>query len=224
MLPMVRILVVEDDRQIRDTIVGFLERDGYEVLVAGDGTKALEMARQAVDLVLLDVMIPKPDGLDVTRILRSTSAIPILIVSARAEESDRVAALELGADDYLTKPFMPRELLARVKALLRRSRLPSYVGRGIGPLLIDAEARAVWLDGEPIETTPREYSLLKTLASAPGKNFTREELLDRAWGTEFEGDGRRVDNYIHRLRGKLKRQGRPDLIRSIWGVGYKLES
>lgn len=221
---MARILVVEDDWQIRDTIVRFLERDGYDVLVAGNGTRALELARDGVDLVVLDVMIPKPDGLDVTRILRSASAIPILIVSARGEESDRVAALELGADDYLTKPFPPRELMARVKALLRRSRLPSFASKGAGPLLIDVDARAVLLEGAPVEVTPREYALLKTLASAPGKNFTREELLDSAWGPEYEGDLRRVDNYIHRLRGKLKRDGRPDLIRSIWGVGYKLES
>lgn len=221
---MARILVVEDEWQIRDTLVRFLERDGYQVLMAENGRKALQLAQQDVDLVVLDIMIPKPDGLDVTRILRSRSAVPILIVSARGEESDRVAALELGADDFLTKPVPPRELLARVKALLRRSRWPSYSSKIAGPLRIDMDARQVFLDEEMIEMTPREYGLLATLASMPGKNFTREELLERAWGAEYDGDLRRVDNYIHRLRAKLRREGKPDLLRSIWGVGYKLES
>lgn len=218
------ILVVEDELQIRELICRYLESDGYAVLTATTGEEALRMARQGVELVVLDIMIPRPDGLDVTRILRSTnSGLPILIVSARGEESDRVAGLELGADDYLTKPFPPRELLARVKALLRRSRMPSYESRQTGPLVVDPEARTVRLEGELVEVTPREYDLLKTLIQTPGKNFTREELLDRAWGPEYVGDLRRVDNYIHRLRSKLKRENQPDIIRSIWGVGYRLE-
>lgn len=217
------ILVVEDEAQIRDLIVRYLERDGYNVLTAGTGTEALEKVHNGVELVVLDIMIPRPDGLDVTRKIRARSALPILILSARGEEADRVAGLELGADDYMTKPFPPRELMARVKALLRRSRMPSFESKETGPLLIDPDARTVKLEGELIEVTPREYDLLKTLAFAAGKNFTREELLDRAWGPEYIGDLRRVDNYIHRLRAKLKRDGKPDLIRSIWGVGYRLE-
>ena len=218
------ILVVEDEAEIRELISRYLERDGYRVLTAKTGDEALEKARgNAVDLVVLDIMIPRPDGLDVTRIIRSTSALPILIVSARGDEADRVAGLELGADDYLTKPFPPRELLARVKALLRRSKMPSYESKQAGPLVIDPEARTVQFEGKLVEVPPREYDLLKTLAFAPGKNFTREELLDRAWGPEYVGDFRRVDNYIHRLRTKLKREGKPDVIRSIWGVGYRLE-
>lgn len=218
------ILVVEDELQIRELISRYLENAGYNVLTAQNGNEALEKTRTGgVDLMVLDIMIPRPDGLDVTRIVRSASALPILIVSARGEEADRVAGLELGADDYLTKPFPPRELLARVKALLRRSRMPSYESKQTGPLVIDPEARTVSLEGEIVEVTPREYDLLKTLAYSPGKNFTREELLDRAWGPEYIGDLRRVDNYIHRLRSKLKRDGKPDLIRSIWGVGYRME-
>lgn len=218
------ILVVEDETEIRELITRYLERDGYRVLTAKTGDEALDKARSsAIDLVVLDIMIPRPDGLDVTRIIRSTSALPILIVSARGEEADRVAGLELGADDYLTKPLPPRELLARVKALLRRSKMPSYESKQAGPLVIDSEARTVQFEGKLVEVTPREYDLLKTLAYAPGKNFTREELLDRAWGPEYVGDLRRVDNYIHRVRTKLKREGKPDVIRSIWGVGYRLE-
>jgi DNA-binding response OmpR family regulator len=219
---MPKILVVEDEVEIRELISRYLERDGYSVLTATTGDEALAKS-QSVDLIILDIMIPRPDGLDVTRIVRATSEVPILIVSARGEEADRVAGLELGADDYLTKPFPPRELLARVKALLRRSRMPSFESRLTGPLVIDSEARTVTLEGSLMEVTPREYDLLKTMASTPGKNFTREELLDRAWGPEYVGDLRRVDNYIHRLRTKLKRDGKPDLIRSIWGVGYRLE-
>lgn len=220
---MSKILVVEDEAQIRELIVRYLERDGYSVVTASTGDEAIARAKDGVDMIVLDIMIPRPDGLDVTRIVRATSAVPILIVSARADEADRVAGLELGADDYITKPFPPRELLARVKALLRRSRMPSFESKQAGPLVIDTESRTVTLEGELLEVTPREYDLLKTMASTPGKNFTREELLDRAWGPEYVGDLRRVDNYIHRLRAKLKREDQPDLIRSIWGVGYRLE-
>ncbi|MGE0494890.1 MAG: response regulator transcription factor [Vulcanimicrobiota bacterium] len=218
-----KILVVEDEPEIRDLLVHYLHKDGYHVLTASSGSEALEKARQGVALVILDIMIPRPDGLDVTRILRSSSAVPILILSARGEEADRVAGLELGADDYMTKPFRPRELLARVKALLRRSAMPAFTSVESGPLAIDLDNRTVRLEGELLELTPTEYELLRTLAGAPGKNFTREELLDRVWGVEYVGDLRRVDNYVSRLRQKLKREDGPDLIRSIWGVGYRME-
>ena len=153
------ILVVEDEVQIRELIGRYLERDGYRVLSARTGDEALDKAKSGgIDLVVLDIMIPRPDGLDVTRILRSTSAVPILIVSARGEEADRVTGLELGADDYLTKPFPPRELLARVKALLRRSRMPSYESRVAGPLVIDHEARTVHREGELVEGTGKVFA------------------------------------------------------------------
>lgn len=222
-MSMSKILVVEDDLQIQELIGKYLKNSGYQVETATSGDEALEKFQDGIDMLILDIMMPGPDGLDVTRLIRATSSVPILMVSARAEESDRIVGLELGADDYLTKPFPPRELLARVKALLRRSRLPSFKSQQSGPLLIDRHDRTVTLEGELLEVTPKEYDLLKTMAGAPGKNFTREELLDRVWGADYVGDVRRVDSYIHRLRTKLKREDKPDLIRSIWGVGYRLE-
>ncbi len=218
-----RILVVEDDREILDIIRSYLVEDGYEVLTATDGHAALEQVAQEVELVVLDLGLPGIDGLEVTKRVRAKSPVPILIVSARGEGADRVCGLELGADDYLTKPFMPRELVARVRALLRRSRLPSFSPAKAGPLTLDFDNRRVLLDGKRIDLTPREYDLLKTLAGAPGKNFTREELLDRVWGTEYVGETRRVDLYISKLRAKLDRPDRPAPIRSVWGVGYRYE-
>lgn len=220
---MSRILVVEDEPEILNVISTYLQRDGHEVLCAGDGEQALKLARLGVDLVILDVMIPKPDGLEVTRLLRLASPVPILIVSARGEETDRVVGLELGADDYLTKPFTPRELLARVKALLRRSQMPSMSSIEHRRLVIDPESRRVKVDGELVELTNREYDILRTMAAVPGKSFTRDELINQVWGPEYLGETRRVDNYISRLRGKLKHPEKPELIRSIWGVGYRLE-
>ena len=218
--------MVDDEEEIRDILRRFLERDGFEVVLARDGHEALKMARNPVDLIIQDLMIPGPDGLEVTREVRKTSHVPILILTAKGEEADRVTGLELGADDYLTKPFSPRELLARVKALLRRSRLPAASAapaKASGPVRIDEEARRVYLDDEPLELTPREYDLLRVLAGAPGKNFTRDELLDRVWGPEYTGDTRRVDVHISNLRDKLRKPGWAGPIRSIWGVGYRYE-
>lgn len=218
------VLVVDDHADIRSLVSDYLKASNFSPVCAADGREALSvMERTQVDLVILDLNMPGCDGFEVCRQIRRDSAVPILVLSARTEDLDKILMLELGADDYLTKPFPPRELLARVKALLRRSRMPSYESKQTGPLVVDPEARTVSLEGEIVEVTPREYDLLKTLAYSPGKNFTREELLDRAWGPEYIGDLRRVDNYIHRLRSKLKREGRPDIIRSIWGVGYRLE-
>lgn len=216
-----RILVVEDDGDIRDVIRRYLEAHGFEVVVAADGAEALTRAAGGVDLVVLDLQLPKVDGLEVVRRLRESSPLPILIVSARGDGEDRVAGLELGADDYLTKPFLPRELVARVKALLRRSRLPATSARKLGPLVIDPEARRVTLEGEPVELTPREYELLRILSQTPGKTFSREELLDRVWGHDYFGETRRVDLHISRLRNKISRPGRPAPIHSVWGVGYR---
>lgn len=217
-----RILVVDDDSQIRGFVRRYLESDGYAVVEAGNGRDALQVAQQGIDLVILDFMMPGLDGFDVARNLRKGSEVPILMLSARAEEVDRATGLEIGADDYLPKPVSPRELMARVKALLRRSRISGAAAAKA--LQIDSEARQVWLRGERLELTPREYALLKTLASTPGKNYTREELLNRVWGPEYMGDTRRVDVHISNLRDKLSRAGEPPMIRSVWGVGYRFEA
>jgi two-component system response regulator ResD len=218
-----RVLVVEDDAEIREVMRRYLEDHGYEVAVAMDGQQALDRVQNGVELIILDLQLPRVDGFEVLSRLRQTSAIPVLIVSARGDGADRIAGLELGADDYMIKPFLPRELVARVKALLRRSRLPSTTSVNAGPVVVDAVARRVTLDGEEVELTPREYDLLKVLAQSPGRTFSREELLDRVWGAEYIGDTRRVDIHISKLRSKLTREARPSPIRSVWGVGYRYE-
>lgn len=223
MNPRPRVLVVEDDFEIREVINRYLGDHGFQVILAQDGPQALDLVRQDVELVVLDLGLPSMDGLEVVQRLRATSAIPILIVSARGEGADRITGLELGADDYLVKPFLPRELVARVKALLRRSRLPASGSVGVGPLVVDAVARRVLLEGEEVELTPLEFELLKILAQSPGRTYSREELLDRVWGEEYLGDTRRVDIHISKLRTKLTRGSRPSPIRSIWGVGYRYE-
>ena len=205
----------------------FLEQDGFAVIPATDGPTALELVKQPLDLVILDIGLPGLDGLEVTRRVREFSPIPILIVSARGDGADRVLGLEFGADDYLVKPFLPRELVARVRALLRRSRMhssPPLAGTPGPGVSVDLEARRAFVEGEPIDLTAQEYELLKTLLGAPGKNFTREELLDRVWGDDYMGQSRRVDLCVGRLRAKLERPGKPAPIRSIWGVGYRFEA
>lgn len=222
---MPRILVVEDETQIQELIGRYLHQNGFEVVNAATGPEGLKKAAEGVDLIILDLMLPGLDGLEVLRQLRSSGSLtPIIIVSARGEESDQVVGLEVGADDYMTKPFRPRELVARVKATLRRSKMPSVESVQAGPLVVDPEARTVRLDGELVELTPREYDLLKTLAMAPGKNFSREELLDRVWGPDYYGQARRVDMYVSKLRAKLSKPGKPAPIRSVWGVGYRIET
>ncbi|MEW6278936.1 MAG: response regulator transcription factor [Candidatus Eremiobacterota bacterium] len=216
-----QILLVEDDREVREVVARYLQDHGFGVCTAGDGPEALKQVDRA-DLVVLDLGLPTLDGLEVLRRIRASNPIPILILSARGEGADRVTGLELGADDYLTKPFLPRELVARVKALLRRVPAAAPVPAG-GALVIDTEARRVTLEGEPVELTPTEYELIRVLSGAPGKTFSREELLDRVWGDEYVGETRRVDLQVSRLRAKLTRPGRPAPIRSVWGVGYRFE-
>ncbi|MCA9793105.1 MAG: response regulator transcription factor [Candidatus Eremiobacteraeota bacterium] len=219
-----RVLVVEDDADLSEFLHTYLGEHGFEVVVAQDGFRALEMADQGVDLILLDLNLPGPDGFEVLRRVREYSPIPIIIVSARSEGPDRVTGLELGADDYLVKPFLPRELLARTRALMRRARLPAARRMG-NALIVEPEARRVLLDDRQIDLTPLEYSLLRTMALAPGKSFSREELLEEVWGPgEAAGDVRRVDLYISKLRAKLDRPGKPVPIQSVWGVGYRFEA
>jgi len=217
------ILVVEDEQAIADLVRAYLRRDGFGVVWARSGEQALEeLARHPVRLVVLDIGLPGIDGFEVCRRLRARTGVPILILSARDDEVDRVAGLEAGADDYVTKPFSPRELVARVKAILRRSGAGGEVAVGgplnVGDVELDPAARGVTVAGEPIELTGREFDLLAALLSHPGVVLSRDRLLELVWGGEFAGGTRTVDVHVAQLRAKL---GRPELIRTVRGAGYK---
>lgn len=217
------VLIVEDEHSIGALIRSYLSRDGYGVVWVRSGEEALiELVRHSVRIVVLDIGLPGMDGFEVCRQIRSRSSVPILIVTARDEEPDRVAGLELGADDYITKPFSPRELVARVKAILRRAEpTPSDPILTHGDIVVDLQGREVSVDGEPVELTAKEFDLLACLLENPGIVLSRDTLLDRAWGTTYPGGTRTVDVHIGQLRRKL---GRPALIRTVRGAGYKAVS
>lgn len=225
-----QILVVDDEASIRELLSFNLKKNGYSVETAADGREALAKAA-GMDLVLLDIMLPEDDGLEVCRRLKAdpqTSGIPIIMLTAKAEEIDRVLGLELGADDYVVKPFSMRELLARVKAVLRRSAKDSQSEKGreetlkIGDLRLDFSSYQAWLHDEPIALTPKEYELLKLLVTNPGRAFTRDELLERIWGYEYYGDTRTVDVHIRHLRAKLKGdENISKAIETVRGIGYR---
>ncbi|MGH2442118.1 MAG: response regulator transcription factor [Chloroflexota bacterium] len=228
---MAHILVVEDERQIAALIRDQLQMAGYQVSVAGDGVSALEvMSHRMPDLVILDWMLPGLDGLEVCRRIRARSITPILMLTARAEEIDRVLGLEVGADDYLTKPFSVRELVARARALLRRVDLMRQEAGNVGgmgrdevhagELHIRVSARTASVGAEPLELTPKEFDLLCMLAQQPGRAYSREYLLQSIWGPEYVGFDRTVDTHVVRLRKKLGALG--DRVATVWGVGYKL--
>jgi DNA-binding response OmpR family regulator len=222
------ILVVEDEHELAALIQRQLDGEGHRALVAHDGSMALLLAAHAQpDLVILDWMLPGLDGLTVCRRLRERSIVPILMLTARAEEADRVLGLEVGADDYLTKPFSLRELMARVRAILRRAdllRRADQVAEGpirLGELAVDPLARRVEVGGVSIELTVKEYDLLLILARHPGRSFSRAYLLDQIWGQDYEGGDRTVDTHVVRLRRKLGAVG--ERIATVWGVGYRFE-
>ena len=220
---MPRILVVDDEPEIVDLLRSYLQRDGFDVDQAGDGEAALAaFGRQQPDLVILDLMLPKLDGREVCRRLRDTARTPIIMLTARDEESDKLIGLELGADDYITKPFSPREVLARVRAVLRRGNreMPEMVRAG--DLVIDLRAHEVSLEGRRVDLTPTEFRLLEILASHPNQVFTRMQLIDRVQGHAFEGYERTVDAHIKNLRGKVEPNAKnPRYILTVYGVGYK---
>lgn len=222
MNPKPKILVVEDDPEVRDVICSYLLQHGMEVVIDTTGADVMSKLGD-VQLLLLDLQLPQADGLEILREVRKRGHLPVLIVSARADGVDRVTGLELGADDYLAKPFLPRELVARVKSLLRRAMLPPITSLQSGPVVLDSEARSVSVDGQPLNLTPREYAIFKTLFQAPGKTFSREEILDRIWGEEYLGQTRRVDLLVSKVRAKLAEFKRDELIHSVWGVGYRFE-
>jgi DNA-binding response OmpR family regulator len=217
------VLIVEDEHSIGSLIRSYLSRDGYGVVWVRSGEEALvELARHSVRIVVLDIGLPGMDGFEVCRAIRSRSSVPILIVTARDEEPDRVAGLELGADDYITKPFSPRELVARVKAILRRSEpMPRDPILTLGDIVVDLQGREVSVAGRPVELTAKEFDLLACLLENPGIVLSRDTLLDRAWGTTYPGGTRTVDVQVGQLRRKL---GRPSLIRTVRGAGYKAAS
>jgi DNA-binding response OmpR family regulator len=214
------VLLVEDEHSIGSMTRGYLERSGWRVVWVRSGEEALsELGRHQVRIVILDIRLPGIDGFDVARMVRTRSDVPILMLTARDEEPDRVAGLELGADDYLTKPFSPRELVARMKAVLRRTD-----GRGaeevltLDDVVLNRNAREVAVDGEAVELTTKEFDLLAALLENPGIVVSRDQLLDRVWGMTYPGGTRTVDVHVAQLRRKL---GRPELIRTVRGAGYK---
>jgi two-component system alkaline phosphatase synthesis response regulator PhoP len=223
-----RVLVVDDEANLVELVQGYLERDGYDVLTAGDGPTALALTRdERPDLIVLDLMLPGIDGLEVCRRVRQFSDAYILMLTARAEEVDKIVGLSVGADDYLTKPFSPRELVARVQAMLRRPRSSTAepdppAPRHLGDLIIDTARFEVRKRGEPVSLTARELSLLATLAAHPGHVFTRAQLLEKVWGSELYDD-HVVDVNIGNLRRKLEDDpARPRWVQTVRGVGYRL--
>jgi DNA-binding response OmpR family regulator len=227
-----RILVVEDEADLNDLIARQLRQDGHEVLQAYDGTAGLQAVEAApLDLVILDWMLPKLDGLVVARRIRERHVVPILMLTARGEEADVVLGLEVGADDYLTKPFRIRELLARVRAILRRVELhrsaqaavvsdaPSVIE--MGPIRLSLEMRTAHVADEELDLTPKEFDLLAMFLQNPGRAFSRDYLLERIWGDDVFVTDRTVDTHVQRLRKKLGDHA--DLIRTVWGIGYKLQ-
>ena len=225
------VLVVEDEENLIEVLKYNLEREGYNVLTAVDGEQGLELARTSrPDLVVLDIMLPKLDGLEVCRILRRESNVPILMLTAKGEEVDRVVGLELGADDYVTKPFSIRELMARLKAMLRRSRMASEISSASpevlrsGDLEVDRAGHSVHLGGVSIDLKPREFELLALLVENRGRVLTRGQILDRLWGHDYVGDERTVDVHIRWLRNRIEKDpGRPERIVTVRGVGYRFE-
>jgi two-component system, OmpR family, alkaline phosphatase synthesis response regulator PhoP len=220
------ILVVDDEAKIVQLARDYLERAGFNVTSAADGPGALAAARaSSPDLIVLDLGLPGMDGLDVTRTLRRNSAVPIIMLTARAEESDKLVGLELGADDYITKPFSPKELVARVRTVLRRVEAPAAPGEVLraGDLALDVARMQLSLGGSPVELTPTEFQLLAALARQPGRVFTRAQLLDALHGVAFESFERAIDAHIKNIRHKIEPDARkPRYILSVYGVGYKL--
>jgi len=223
-----RILVVDDDREIVRLTRAYLEQSGYQVLVAYDGETALHiLRRESPDLVILDLMLPDRNGLDVTRTVRrdaSLAAMPIIMLTARVDDHDKIVGLELGADDYVTKPFNPSELMARIRAVLRRAQGESTPPKVIraGDLVIDADSYRVEVQDQPMHLTPTEFGLLRALAENPGHTLTRLELIEKGLGYSYEGLERTVDSHIKNLRRKLEEGRAVDLIETVFGVGYRL--
>jgi DNA-binding response OmpR family regulator len=223
-----KILVVDDDQKIVNLLKLYLEKDSYRVFAAYDGMQALDFARRKrPDLIILDLMLPQIDGLDVCRILQAESDVPIIMLTARTTETDKLIGLELGADDYITKPFSPREVVARVRTVLRRAGKDAPQGppeMRFPGLVIDRRRHEVRVQGESVAITPTEFKLLETLAGEPGRVFSRLELLERVFDHDFGGFERTVDVHVKNLRKKIEADPRdPTYVKTIYGVGYKFD-
>ncbi len=222
-----KILIVEDEKKIVDIIKAYLEKEGYNAITAYDGQLALELAKShSPDLIILDLMLPEISGWDVCRALRKMSDIPIIMLTARDEVADKIVGLELGADDYVTKPFSPNELVSRVRAVLRRSedRISPKTMLKVADLTIDVEKRTVYRGSKAIELTPMEFDIIRALAEKPGRVYSRMQLLDLVQSETYEGYERTIDSHIKNLRKKIEPDPvSPKYIITIYGVGYKLE-
>lgn len=222
---MTRILVVDDERSILELVTAYLTREGYEVRTAEDGPTGLRAARTfKPDLIVLDIMLPGMDGIELLQELRRASDVYTIMLTAKSEEVDKIVGLSVGADDYVTKPFSPRELVARIKAALRRIQT-DQIDRASAlleyrHLRIDLGSHEVWVDGEPVDLTSTEFAILRALAQQPRRVLSREQILEQVWGGSFYGEERVVDVHIGRIRQKL---GRPELIQTVRGVGYRFE-
>lgn len=229
-----KILLVDDEERIRKLLNLYLTREGYEITEAGDGKAALELAmNEDFHCILLDLMMPEMDGIEVAKELRKEKSTPVIMLTAKGEEADRVEGLEVGADDYIVKPFSPREVVLRVKAILRRSSETAFIENDSSAkdiivyehLVIDNDAHRVLADDKKVNLTPKEYELLLFLAKSPDKVFNREELLKEVWNYDFYGDLRTVDTHVKRLREKLNKVSpeASQMIHTVWGIGYKFE-
>ena len=220
-----KILVVDDEARMRKLVADFLIRDGFEVLEAEDGEKAMDLfyANKEIALVILDVMMPKMDGWQVLREIRESSQVPVIMLTARADERDELKGFELGVDEYVTKPFSPRTLVARVEAILRRTTVKEENDKiELSGIVLDKSAHQVTVDGEPVDLSFKEFELLTYFMENNGIALSREVILNHVWNYDYFGDARTIDTHVKKLRSKLGPKG--ELIKTIWGMGYKLEA
>lgn len=218
-----RILVVDDEEKIRKLVKDFLVKKGYEVIEAKDGEEALDLFydQKDISLIILDVMMPKINGYQVLKEIRETSQIPIIMLTAKVEESDELLGFELGVDEYVCKPFSPKTLVARVEAILHRREVESQVTIEEGGIVIDKGAHTVTIDGEPIEVSTKEFELLAYFVENKGIALSRDKILNNVWNYDYFGDARTIDTHVKKLRSKMKDKG--DYIKTVWGMGYKFE-
>ena len=219
----IKILVVEDEERMQKLLSDFLKRKDYEVLLAGNGEEAIDLffKEKSIALIILDVMMPKMDGWTVLKTIREHSKVPVIMLTARSEENDELKGFDYGADEYISKPFSPKILVARVEALLRRSGVQKEELLEVGGIVIDEAAHSVTVDGKPIELSFKEYELLQYFVENKGIALSREKILNNVWNYDYFGDARTIDTHVKKLRAKLMDKG--DYIKTVWGMGYKFE-